>query len=142
MPQRTQTVDLDALTAEVARFLDDVPVAETTGAKLSRPLRAFLESEVLPQAERAADLGLDPTPLLAVVSDVLRLYAVALEDQRLPAEITREGEDTQSGKPHHAWARSRPHRHGREGPCRPTRSARQSTTWCGPSWRHPPLGRG
>src|SRR5215216_4933724 len=38
-----------------------------------------LEAEVLPQAERAADLGLDPTPFLAVVSDVLRLYAVALE---------------------------------------------------------------
>jgi hypothetical protein len=91
MPQRTQTVDLDALTAEVARFLDDVPVAETTGAKLSRLLRAFLESEVLPQAERAADLGLDPTPLLAVVSDVLRLYAVALEDQGLPAELTPRG---------------------------------------------------
>jgi hypothetical protein len=36
---------------------------------------------VLPQAERAADLGLDPTPLLAVVSELLRLYADAL---RLP----------------------------------------------------------
>jgi hypothetical protein len=91
MPQRIQTVDLDALTAEVARFLDDVPVAETTGAKLSRLLRAFLEREVLPQAERAADLGLDPAPLLAVVSDVLRLYAVALEDQGSPAEITPTG---------------------------------------------------
>jgi hypothetical protein len=38
-----------------------------------------LEGEVLPQAARAADLGLDPTPFLAVVSDVLRLYAEALE---------------------------------------------------------------
>ena len=64
---RTLALDLDGLTAEVARFLDDVPVAETTGAKLSRLLRAFLESEVLPQADRAADLGLDPAPLLAVV---------------------------------------------------------------------------
>jgi hypothetical protein len=34
---------------------------------------------VLPQAEQAAGLGLDPTPLLAVVSDVLRIYADALE---------------------------------------------------------------
>ena len=37
--------------------------------------------DVLPQAERAVDLGLDPTPLLVVVSELLRLYADAL---RLP----------------------------------------------------------
>ena len=91
MVERTGALDLDDLTAEVARFLDDVPVAETTGAKLSRLLRAFLESEVLPQADRAADLGLDPAPLLAVVSDVLRLYALALEDPRPPGEITPRG---------------------------------------------------
>ena len=60
MPQRTQTVDLDALTAEVARFLDDVPVAETTGAKLSRLLGAFLEAEVLPQAEAGTSRGDHP----------------------------------------------------------------------------------
>jgi hypothetical protein len=81
MSHRTRALDLDALTTDVARFLDDVPVAETTGAKLSRLLRAFLETEVLPQAERAADLGLDPAPLLVVVADVLRLYAVALEER-------------------------------------------------------------
>jgi hypothetical protein len=40
---------------------------------------AALEDEVLPQAERAAGIGLDPTPLLGVVSDVLRLHADALE---------------------------------------------------------------
>jgi hypothetical protein len=60
------------------------PVAETTGVKPSRLLRAFLETEVLPQAERAADLGLDPAPLLGVVSDVLRRYAVALEQEITP----------------------------------------------------------
>jgi hypothetical protein len=53
----------------------------TMAAKLSRVLHGFLEGDVLPQAERAADLGLDPTPLLAVVSEFLRLYADAL---RLP----------------------------------------------------------
>jgi hypothetical protein len=31
MSHRTRVLDLDALTAEVARFLDDVPAAETTG---------------------------------------------------------------------------------------------------------------
>ena len=71
----------EALAAEVAEFLDEAPVAETMAAKLSRLLHEFPEGDVLPQAERAADLGLDPTPLLAVVSELLRLYADAL---RLP----------------------------------------------------------
>jgi hypothetical protein len=72
-------LDVEVLADEVADFLATVPVAEGVGAKLSRLLHGFLEAEVLPQAERAADLGLDPTPFLAVVADVLRLYAVALE---------------------------------------------------------------
>jgi hypothetical protein len=63
----------------VAGFLDDAPVAEGTAAKLSRLLHSFLEGDVLPQAERAADLGLDPTPMLAVVAELLRLYAEALD---------------------------------------------------------------
>jgi len=72
-------LDLEALEAQVTRLLGDAPVAEATGAKLSRILGAFLQGEVLPQAERAAELGLDPTPMLAVVADVLRVYAGALE---------------------------------------------------------------
>jgi hypothetical protein len=71
-------LDLEALEAHVTRLLGNAPVAEATGAKLSRVLCAFLQGEVLPQAERAAGLGLDPTPMLAVVADVLRLYADAL----------------------------------------------------------------
>jgi hypothetical protein len=78
-------LDVDTLAAEVAEFLATVPVAEGVGAKLSRLLHGFLEAEVLPQATRAAELGLDPTPFLAVVSDVLRLYAEALE--RPDAEV-------------------------------------------------------
>jgi hypothetical protein len=61
-------------------------VAETTGAKLGRVLPAFLQSDAQPQAERAAGMGLDPSPLLAVVSEVLRLYADALEP---PSRIER-----------------------------------------------------
>jgi hypothetical protein len=72
-------LNLEALAVEIAQFLDNVPVAEGIGVKLSRMLHSFLEHEVLPQAERAADLGVDPTPLLTVVSDVLRIYADALE---------------------------------------------------------------
>jgi hypothetical protein len=71
--------DMEALAAEVAGFLESAPVAEALGAKLHRLLHGFLLGDVLPQAERAADLGLDPAPLFAVVSDVLRLYVDALE---------------------------------------------------------------
>jgi hypothetical protein len=71
--------NLQALAAEATAFLEQVPVAEGSAAKLSRLLLNFLETEVLPQATRAADQGIDPTPLFAVVSGVLRLYADALE---------------------------------------------------------------
>jgi hypothetical protein len=72
-------VDVQALAAETAAFLEQVPVGEGIGAKLSRLLLDFLEAEVVPQATRAADQGIDPTPLFAVVRGVLRLYADALE---------------------------------------------------------------
>jgi hypothetical protein len=72
-------VDVRALAAEAAEFLEQVPVGEGIGAKLSRVLLGFLEAEVVPQATRAADQGIDPTPLFAVVRGVLRLYADALE---------------------------------------------------------------
>jgi hypothetical protein len=54
-----------------------VAVAEAAATRAR--LGAFLQGEVLPQAERAAELGLDPTPMLAVVADVLWVYAGALE---------------------------------------------------------------
>jgi hypothetical protein len=73
---------MEGLAAEVANLLENAPVAEALGAKLSRLLHGFLQGDVLPQAERAADLGLDPTPMLAVVSDVLRLYVDALEPRQ------------------------------------------------------------
>jgi hypothetical protein len=72
-------LDLEVLAAEVADFVGNAPAAELIGAKLSRLLHAFLQGDLLPQVQRAAGLGLDPAPLLAGVSDVLRLYADALE---------------------------------------------------------------
>ena len=59
------------MAAAVAEFLDRAPVAEGVGAKLSRLLQGFLEREVLPQAERAADVGLDPTPFLWAASSAI-----------------------------------------------------------------------
>ena len=80
-------LDAELLAAEVAEsldeFLDHMSVAEGIGAKLNRQLLGFLKTEVLPQANRAAEIGVDPTPLFAVVVRVLRTYADAL--QRPPA---------------------------------------------------------
>jgi hypothetical protein len=73
-----QQPNLEAVSAQAARFLEQVPVGVLVGAKLSRLVGGFLHSDVLPQARRAADLGIDPTPLLAVTAEVLRLYADAL----------------------------------------------------------------
>ena len=75
-------LDAELLAAEVAEsldeFLDHMSVAEGIGAKLNRQLLGFLKTEVLPQANRAAEMGVDPTPLFAVVVRVLRTYADAL----------------------------------------------------------------
>src|SRR4029453_17618681 len=76
-------LDAEILAAEVAErldeFLDHMSVAEGIGAKLNRQLLVFLKAEVLPQANQAAEMGVDPTPLFAVVIRVLRTYADALE---------------------------------------------------------------
>ena len=76
-------LDAEILAAEVAEsldeFLDHMSVAEGIGAKLNRQLLGFLKTEVLPQANRAAEMGVDPTPLFAMVIRVLRTYADALE---------------------------------------------------------------
>jgi hypothetical protein len=76
-------LDAELLAAEVAErldeFLDHMSVAEGIGARLNRQLLGFLKAEVLPQANRAAEMGVDPTPLFAMVVRVLRTYADALE---------------------------------------------------------------
>ena len=76
---RHRQLDVAALADEVVRFVEQVPVAEGLAAKLNHLLLGFLEAEVLPPAMRAAERGLDPTPWLAVVAAVFRLYADALE---------------------------------------------------------------
>ena len=76
-------LDAELLAAEVVQglddFLDHMSVAEGIGAKLNRQLLGFLQAEVLPQANRAAEMGVDPTPLFDTVVRVLRTYADALE---------------------------------------------------------------
>ena len=83
-------LDAECLAAEVVQgldeFLDHMSVAEGIGAKLNRQLLGFLKNEVLSRANRAAEMGIDPTPMFAVVIRVLRTYADALE--RAPSPDT------------------------------------------------------
>jgi hypothetical protein len=82
-PDLRPELDAELLAAEVVQaldeFLDHMSLAEGIAAKLNRQLLAFLKAEVLPQANRAAEMGVDPTPLFATVVSVLRTYADALE---------------------------------------------------------------
>jgi transposase len=55
-------LDLAALEADIGRYLADLPVAEGVAAKLRRLLYGFLAREVLPLADRAAAMGVDPSP--------------------------------------------------------------------------------
>ena len=87
-PDLRPELDAELLAAEVVQglddFLDHMSLAEGIGAKLNRQLLAFLKAEVLPQANQAAGLGVDPTPMFAMVVRVLRTYADALERRPSP----------------------------------------------------------
>ena len=72
-------LDIGALDGEVGALLDQEPGADGIGHKLSQLLLGFLAAEVVPVANRLAELGIDPTPLLAASSGILRLYADTLE---------------------------------------------------------------
>jgi putative methionine-R-sulfoxide reductase with GAF domain len=76
---RTPQLDMGALDGDVAAFLERKPGADGIGHKLSQLLLGFLATEVVPLANRLAELGIDPTPLFATTSGILRLYADTLE---------------------------------------------------------------
>ena len=76
---RRREADLAAVDTEITAWLDQVSAAEGIGTTLNRLLFDFFEVEVFPQAMRAAELGIDPTPWLDVIANVLRRYADKLE---------------------------------------------------------------
>ena len=60
---------MGALDGEVAAFLEQEPGADGIGHRLSQLLLGFLATEVVPLANRLAELGIDPTPLLATTRE-------------------------------------------------------------------------
>jgi ANTAR domain-containing protein len=76
---RASQLDMVALDGRIAALLERAPGADGIGHKLSQLTLGFLTTEVVPLANRLAELGIDPTPLFATTRDVLRLYAEALE---------------------------------------------------------------
>ena len=72
-------LDMEALDGDVAAFLEQEPGADGVGRKLSQLLLGFLATELVPLAERLAALGIDPAPLFAGTTSILRLYADTLE---------------------------------------------------------------
>ena len=80
---RAPRLDMGALDGDVAAFLEQEPGVDGIGHRLSRQLLGFLATEVVPLANRLAELGIDPTPLLATTSGILRLYADTLDRPNL-----------------------------------------------------------
>jgi GAF domain-containing protein len=76
---RAPELDMVALDGNVAAFLERAPSADGIGRKLSQLLLGYLATEVVPLADRLAELGIDPTPLFVTTSGILRLYADTLE---------------------------------------------------------------
>jgi ANTAR domain len=76
---RVPELDMGALDGDVAAVLEGAPGTDGMGRKLSQLLLGFLATEVVPLAEQLAELGIDPTPLFATASGILRLYADTLE---------------------------------------------------------------
>ena len=81
----------------MAECLATIPVAEGVAASLSRLLHSSLEGKALPQPAQAPDLGLDPTPFLAMISDVLRRYAQALGAPRRRSEPSKHPHRARGG---------------------------------------------
>ena len=72
-------LDVGALDSEIAAFLEQEPGVDGIWHKLSQLLLGFLATEVVPLANRLAELAIDQTPLFATISGILRLYADTLE---------------------------------------------------------------
>jgi hypothetical protein len=76
---RVPELDMRTLDGEVAAFLEQKPGTDGIGHKLSQLLLGFLATEVVPLANRLAELSIDPAPLFATTSGILRLYADTLD---------------------------------------------------------------
>src|SRR4029453_17843455 len=107
---RTAELDMGTLDGDVAAVLEQAPGTDGMGHKLSQLLLGFLATEVVPLAERLAELGIDPTPLFTTASGILRLYAHTLERPRHPGG-PREAEPPRPGPWEPRPPRHRPRQH-------------------------------
>jgi hypothetical protein len=76
---RAPQLDMGTLDADLAAFLEQRPGADGIGHRLGQLLLGFLAAEVVPLANRLAEFGINPVPLFAATSGILRLYADTLE---------------------------------------------------------------
>jgi hypothetical protein len=68
-------LNMKALVAELEASLSDPWTGEWIGLKLCTLLVRFVEEEMVPVATRAAEMGIDPTPIMEMVAGVLRAFA-------------------------------------------------------------------
>jgi len=68
-------LNMKALVADLEASLSNPWAGEWIGRKLCTLLVRFVEEEMVPVATRAAEMGIDPTPIMETVAGVLRAFA-------------------------------------------------------------------
>ena len=68
-------LDMKALVAELEASLSTPWAGEWIGLKLCTLLVRFVEEEMVPVATRAAEMGIDPTPIMETIAGILRAFA-------------------------------------------------------------------
>ena len=78
----TPELDMKALVAELEAFLSTPQAEDWIGLKLGTLLVGFIEGDMVPAATRAAEMGIDPSPIMETVAGVLRVFADNLRPPR------------------------------------------------------------
>jgi len=68
-------LNMKALVADLEASLSNPWAGEWIGLKLCTLLVRFVEEEMVPVATRAAEMGIDPSPIMETVAGILRAFA-------------------------------------------------------------------